>query len=198
MKKQVIGITGGIGCGKTIVMDILKKEYGASIILADKVGHDLMKPGEINYNGIIEKFGTGILSENGEIDRKKLGAIVFSNQEYLTALNNITHTNIVNEIENRIKILQREEEVPFICLESAILFDTPLYTFCDTIWYIYAREEVRIERLMSDRGYTKEYCKTVMDKQKKEEVYKDKSDLVIDNSESLENTLKQIKYVIEK
>ena len=99
MKKQVIGITGGIGCGKSVVMDILEKEYGAAVILADTVGHDLMKPGEVNYNRIIDYFGTDILSNDGAIDRKKLGAIVFGNQENLEALNQITHPNIIGEIK---------------------------------------------------------------------------------------------------
>ena len=167
MKKQVIGITGGIGCGKSVVMDILEKEYGAAVILADTVGHDLMRPGEINFKGIVERFGKEILADNGEIDRKKLGAIVFGNQDNLTALNQITHPNIISEIQNRIHNYLNSPDIPFVCLESAILLDTDLYKLCDTIWYIYAKEEVRIERLIAGRGYTEEYCKSVMAKQKK-------------------------------
>ena len=197
MKKQVIGITGGIGCGKSVVMDILAKEYGAAVILADSVGHDLMKPGAINYNGIVEKFGTEILLENGEIDRKKLGAIVFNNQDNLTALNQITHPNIIQETYNRIDNYMKDDNIPFVCLESAILFDTALYELCDSVWYIYANEPVRIERLMAGRGYTEEYCKTVMAKQKDETVYREKSDVIIDNSGCVEDTRKQIKHLIK-
>lgn len=197
MKKQVIGITGGIGCGKSVVMDILEKEYGAAVILADTVGHDLMKPGEINYKGIVEGFGKEILADNGEIDRKKLGAIVFGNQDNLTALNQITHPNIISEIQNRIHIYLNSPNIPFVCLESAILLDTDLYKLCDTIWYVYAKEEVRMKRLIAGRGYTEEYCKSVMEKQKKEAVYRDKSDVIIDNSGSVEETKAQLMNLLQ-
>ena len=196
MKKQVIGITGGIGCGKSVVMDILEKEYGAAVILADTVGHDLMRPGEINFKGIVERFGKEILTDNGEIDRKKLGAIVFGNQDNLTALNQITHPNIINEIRNRIQNYLNIPDIPFVCLESAILLDTDLYKLCDTIWYVYAREEVRIERLIAGRGYTEEYCKSVMAKQKEEAVYREKSDVIIDNSGSVDETKNKLKQVL--
>ncbi len=196
MKKQVIGITGGIGCGKSVVMDILEKEYGAAVILADTVGHDLMKPGEVNYNGIIDYFGTDILSNDGTIDRKKLGAIVFGNQENLEALNQITHPNIIGEIKRRIDCSLSNPSIPFVCLESAILLDTNLHELCDSIWYIYAREDVRIERLIAGRGYTKEYCKSVMAKQVNESLYREKSDVIIDNSGSVEETKEQLRAVL--
>ena len=197
MTKQVIGITGGIGCGKSVVMDLLEKEYGAAVILADTVGHDLMKPGAINYNGILERFGTDILLENGEIDRKKLGALVFGNQDNLNALNQITHPNIINEIQSRINTYLKDDAVTFVCLESAILFDTGLDKLCDTTWYVYANEKVRIERLMAGRDYTEEYCKTVMAKQTGEDVYREKSDIVIDNSGSVNDTRLQIKEILD-
>jgi len=196
MQKQVIGITGGIGCGKSVVMDILKKEYGAAVILADTVGHDLMKPGAMNYNGILKHFGNEILAEDGQIDRKKLGAIVFSNQDHLTALNEITHPNIIKEIQNRIQSYLSNPDVPFVCLESAILLDTDLYKLCDKIMYVYADEAVRLERLMAGRGYTKDYCQTVMAKQKDEGVYREKSHYVIDNSGSVEDTKLKIKEIL--
>ena len=196
MTKQVIGITGGIGCGKSVVMDLLEKEHGAAVILADTVGHDLMKPGAINYNGILERFGTDILLENGEIDRKKLGALVFGNQDNLNALNQITHPNIINEIQSRIDTYLKDDAVSFVCLESAILFDTGLDKLCDTTWYVYANEKVRIERLMAGRGYTEEYCKTVMAKQTGEDVYREKSDIVIDNSGSIDDTRMQLKEIL--
>ena len=196
MTKQVIGITGGIGCGKSVVMDLLEKEHGAAVILADTVGHDLMKPGAINYNGILERFGTDILLENGEIDRKKLGALVFGNQDNLNALNQITHPNIINEIQSRIDTYLKDDAVSFVCLESAILFDTGLDKLCDTTWYVYANEKVRIERLMAGRDYTEEYCKTVMAKQTGEDVYREKSDIVIDNSGSIDDTRMQLKEIL--
>lgn len=192
MKKQVIGITGGIGCGKSAVMNLLEQEYGARVLLADTVGHELMKPGGANYKGITEYFGTEILQENGEIDRKKLGERVFSCDAELAVLNQITHHNIIKEVKQRIQTGMEDDKVPFVCLESAILLTTDLARLCDQIWYIHAREDVRIERLIAGRGYTAEYCRSVMKKQEEENFYLKYAQVVIDNSGSVEETRQQL------
>lgn len=197
MKKQVIGITGGIGCGKSVVMEILEKEYGAFIILADTVGHDLMKPGAVNYNGIVKYFGKEILKENGEINRKQLGSIVFGDKEKLEALNEITHPNIITEIKNQINTGLANPDISLVCLESAILFESDLYKLCDTVWYVFANEEIRTRRLIAGRGYSEEYCRTVMAKQKGEEVYREKSHVIINNSGSVEETKAQLERLIK-
>lgn len=196
MKKQVIGITGGIGCGKSVVMSILEEEYGAYVLLSDLVGHELMVPGAVNYNGIVETFGTDILLENGEIDRKKLGSIVFGNPEKLVLLNSITHPNIMKEIRDRIDAALANPAYNMVCLESALLFETELADYCDQTWYVYADEQVRIERLIAGRGYTREYCVSVMNKQKNEEYYRKKANVVIDNSGDMCNTRAQIVFVL--
>lgn len=198
MKKQVIGITGGIGCGKSVVMSILEEEYGAYVLLSDLVGHELMIPGAVNYNGIVEAFGTDILLENGEIDRKKLGSIVFGNPEKLALLNSITHPNIMKEIRGRIDAALANPVYQMVCLESALLFETELADYCDQTWYVYADEEVRINRLIAGRGYTREYCVSVMKKQKNEEYYRKKANVVIDNSGDTCKTRSQIVFMMSK
>lgn len=198
MKKQVIGITGGIGCGKSVVMSILEEEYGAYVLLSDLVGHELMIPGAVNYNGIVEAFGTDILLENGEIDRKKLGSIVFGNPEKLALLNSITHPNIMKEIRGRIDAALAKPVYQMVCLESALLFETELADYCDQTWYVYADEEVRINRLIAGRGYTREYCVSVMKKQKNEEYYRKKANVVIDNSGDTCKTRSQIVFMMSK
>ena len=195
-KKKIIGITGGIGCGKSVVMDILEQEYKAYVILSDLVGHDLMKPGAVNYNGIVAAFGTDILLENGEIDRKKLGSIVFSDKEKLQILNGITHPNIFKETQRRIKEAVENPIYDMVCLESALLLETEFVDYCTEVWYIYADKEVRIERLIAGRGYTREYCETVMAKQKNEDLYREKSDVVINNSGSVEETRQEVKRIV--
>lgn len=196
MKKKVIGITGGIGCGKSVVMDLLQQEYGAAVLLADTVGHELMEPGKVNYEGILSKFGKEILRENGQIDRKKLGACVFSDESKLELLNQITHQNIIEEIKRRIQLGLEDPKVPIVCLESAILLTTDLAELCDEIWYVYAREEVRIQRLIAGRGYTEEYCKSVMEKQTPEAFYRERADVVLDNSGSVEATKEQLAQLL--
>lgn len=91
---KIIGITGGIGSGKTAVLDIMQRDYGAFIMEADALAHRLMEPGQISYNDIVEHFGRDILDEDSRIDRAKLSAVVFSDQKQLDILNSITHPNV--------------------------------------------------------------------------------------------------------
>lgn len=196
MKKKVIGITGGIGCGKSVVMELFKQEYGATVLLADTVGHELMEPGGVNYEGILARFGKEILREDGQIDRKKLGDCVFSDDSKLELLNQITHQNIIEEIKRRIQTGLNDPNIPFVCLESAILLTTDLANLCDEIWYVYAREEVRIQRLIAGRGYTEEYCKSVMEKQTSEEFYQKRADVILDNSGSVEETKQKLAQLL--
>lgn len=196
MNKKVIGITGGIGCGKSVVMDLLQQEYGAAVLLADTVGHELMEPGKINYEGILSKFGKEILNEDGQIDRKKLGACVFSDDSKLELLNQITHQNIIEEIKQRIQLGINDPKIPFVCLESAILLTTDLEKLCDEIWYVYAREEVRIQRLIAGRGYTEEYCKSVMEKQTPEAFYRERADVILDNSGNVDETKQKLAQLL--
>lgn len=196
MNKKVIGITGGIGCGKSVVMDLLQQEYGAAVLLADTVGHELMEPGKINYEGILSKFGKEILNEDGQIDRKKLGACVFSDDSKLELLNQITHQNIIEEIKQRIQLGINDPKIPFVCLESAILLTTDLEKLCDEIWYVYAREEVRIQRLIAGRGYTEEYCKSVMEKQTPEAFYRERADVILDNSGNVDETKRKLAQLL--
>ena len=95
---KVVGITGGVGSGKSVVMNILKEKYGAEVILADLVAHDLMEPGQQNYLDIVEAFGEGILAQDKTIDRPALAKVVFGNQKRLARLNAITHPNVKKEI----------------------------------------------------------------------------------------------------
>lgn len=192
MEKKVIGITGGIGCGKSVVMSLLKEKYHGAVLLTDLIAHDLMEPGQANYNAILDRFGKSILGAKEKIDRKKLGEIVFGNPDKLALLNSITHPNVLKETKRRIEAEKANPDIKVVCLESALLFNTPLEKFCDTIWYIYAREEVRIQRLMDGRGYTREHCLSVMEKQLSEKEFRQKADVIIDNSGTVEMTDKQI------
>lgn len=191
-KKKIIGITGGIGSGKSVVMSLLEEKCNACVLLTDLIAHDLMKVGEVNYNSILENFGTEILDDNKEIDRKKLGAIVFQDAEKLALLSSITHPNVVAETKKRANEALMDDAYQMVCIESALLFDTDLPAFCDETWYIYANQEVRIERLMAGRGYTREHCLSVIGKQKSEEIYKAQADVVVDNSGTIEETWQEI------
>ena len=95
---KVLGITGGIGSGKTLVLNILKENYNAEIIEADRLGHELMEPGRAVYNNVVSYFGRDILGKDDTIDRKKLGGIVFADKDKLRKLNELSHPVIRDEI----------------------------------------------------------------------------------------------------
>lgn len=205
--KIVIGITGGIGSGKTRVLELIKNHYDVLVIEADKIGHKLQEPDEEVYKKIVDTFGTGILVETEtdidqktdkniyqKIDRKKLGALVFTDESKLKLLNSIMHPAIHEYIE---KIICNECNKRLIFVEAAILTETSLVDLTDIIWYIYSDIDVRIERLEKYRGISKEKALNVIANQPDENDFRKKCDKIIDNSFSDENTLKQLKLAIK-
>ena len=189
----VLGITGGVGSGKSEVMNMLHDEFGGALILADLVGHDLMQPGEISYEQILARFGRQILDEKGNIDRKSLGAVVFADPEALKDLNQITHPNIHAEIVRRIEAFRQEGQVPFIALEAALLIEGGYEDILDQLWYVHVSEENRIKRLMEGRGYTREKSLSIMRQQLSEEEFFRHADVIIDNNGSLDETRESVK-----
>lgn len=197
-RKKVIGITGGTGCGKTVVMELLRDRFQAGLIIADRIGHELMEPGGQNYLGIVDYFGTGILAPDGSIDRARLSGIVFRDKGALEVLNRISHPNIEREILSRIEQMQREEDISFIALEAALLIECGYKRYLDELWYVYADEETRIRRLMEGRGYSEEKSRSVMNNQLREEEYIRSSDRLIDNSGSVEETYEKLRVMLEE
>lgn len=189
---MVIGITGGVGCGKSTVLNILEQDFGCYIIEADKVAHLLMEPKNPAYIEIVHFFGTNILSADTSIDRKKLGEIVFHDSEKLSLLNSIVHPAVKTYIVNQItKILQSDKNA-VIVIEAALLLEDHYDEICDEIWYIYTKEDVRIQRLRESRGYTEDKTRSIMKNQMSEEFFNKHCDKKVDNSNGIENTRKQI------
>lgn len=195
--KKIIGITGGVGSGKSEVLRILKEDFQAKIIIADQVAHDLMEPGNVNYKGIVAEFGTDILLEDKKINRKALGQIVFHNKEKLQRLNQLTHPNVDRQIQEIMKEA-REEDCHLIVCEAAILVGAGYEAMFDELWYIFTREEVRRERLKASRGYSDEQIDAMLSNQTSEEEFKRIADVVIDNSDTLERTKEQIRNRVQK
>ena len=197
-RKKVIGITGGTGCGKTVVMNILKDRFNAGLIIADLIGHELMAPGGANYKEIVKVFGEDILDEDGKINRPRLSKIVFSDKQKLEMLNQISHPNIEKAVVARLEEMQKDESISFIALEAALLIECGYMKYLDELWYVYADEETRIRRLMAGRGYSEEKSRSVMKNQLKKEEYLRHSDRLIDNSGSEEDTYEIIRLSLEE
>lgn len=188
-KPIIIGLTGGSGCGKTTVANILK-EFDAYIIDADKIAHKITEKAEKAYYEIIEAFGQEILTKEKHIDRKILGNIVFSNKDKLEILNSITHKYIIKEINEQINFAKNEKIFKYIVLDAPLLIETNLHKIVDTVWIIYADEQVRIKRLMNRDNTSKEIIKKRISMQTPFEHNKNFADFIIYNNEN--SNLKQI------
>ena len=195
---KVIGITGGIGTGKSTILNILEKDYGAYIVETDKLAHQLMSPGEKAYQSIVETFGEDILCDDRTIDRGKLGAIVFNDKEQLSQLNQIVHPAVKQHILCDIESKNKQGTVEYYVVEAALLIEAGYKEICDEMWYIYASQDVRIRRLIDGRGGDENKWLQVIANQSSEEYYRIHCDAVIDNGNSIEKTLVMIKELLKK
>ena len=189
---MIIGLMGGIGCGKSTVLNYLEQTYNAYIIEADKVAKEIMNPGNPVYNKIAYNFSEAI--RDGNIDRNILADIVFHDKEKLTLLNAITHPGTIDEIKSRI----RQADDNMIVIESAILPGSGLEEYCDELWFVYCELEERIRRLMKYRSYSREKCLEIIKNQPGDEEYNTYADEYIDNTYSENNTKEQIDIILQK
>lgn len=188
---KVIGITGGVGSGKSKVLNYLEKQYGAYICQADHVAWSLQEPGTTCYKKIVDVFGKEIVNEDGTIQRQKLGSIVFQNEEKRRCLNQIMHPAvkqyIVDDIQKR-----KSEQHAWYMIEAALLIEEHYDEICHELWYIYVNQELRRERLKASRGYSDEKIDAIMKSQLSEFMFRENCDRIIDNSGDFENTIRQI------
>lgn len=189
---MVIGVTGGVGAGKSTVLGILKKDYQAKLIIADDVAKELMEKGGASYDAVIEAFGKEILNEAGEIDRPKLSSIVFENEEKLKLLNSLTHPKVKEEILSRISAFYEEDKSQLIVIEAALLIEAGYEDILDSLWFVYVEKEIRIGRLMRDRAYTRDQANGIMSKQLSDEEFREHADFIVDNSGTLAETAAQV------
>ncbi len=194
---KIIGITGGVGSGKTQVLEYLNDKYGATICLTDEVAKRLQKKGGECYDAIVAHFGEEILDENGELNREKLGAIVFSDSEELAVLNSLVHPAVKAEVKREIRKEERKNTNLFI-LESALLIEDDYEEICDEVWYIHVDAEIRKKRLMYSRGYSERRVQNIIASQMKKKEYMKNCDRVIDNSSVFDETTIQLDKIIKE
>ncbi|MBQ7706195.1 MAG: dephospho-CoA kinase [Lachnospiraceae bacterium] len=192
---KILGITGGVGSGKSRILHELENEYGAYIIEADSLAHELMEPGMPIYIDVIKEFGKDILLSDEPycIDRKKLGNIVFNDENKLKKLNSIIHPAVKKDILRQIEFKRNEGKTPLFVIEAALLIQDGYKDICDEIWYIWVSREERIKRLEKQRGYTREKCISMFESQESDEYYKKYANFTINNENSYENSSKQLK-----
>lgn len=193
---KIIGITGGVGAGKTEILEYLNDKYGASICQTDKVAKKLQKKGGVCYDAIVEHFGRDILNEKGELDRSKLSDIVFSDPVQLEVLNRIVHPAVKSEVDRLIQQEERKNTNLFI-IESAILIEAKYGDICDELWYIYVEDTARRNRLYYSRGYDARKIDEIIAAQLPKDQFLKNCDRVIDNSGVFDETKIQLDEIIK-
>jgi len=193
-KMKFIGITGGVGAGKSEILKFIQKNYNARIILADEVAHELMKPGRACYLEIKKAFpGEDIFKSSGEFHPKKLAAVIFSSENKRQRLNGIVHPAVKEEILEIYRQELKKGKISYLILEAALLIEDGYDKICDRLWYIDTDRDVRRGRLKESRGYSDEKIDEIFASQLPREVYREHCSQVIDNNGTLEETIVKVR-----
>ena len=181
---KVIGLTGGIGSGKSTVASFMA-ELGAAVIELDNVAHEVMKPGSKVWRLLVDEFGNEIVNSRGVIDRSKLGQIVFNDSNALKRLTDITHPGVDKRIEEKLDEYRRSA-VDYVVLVAAVRLDTDKSSQVDEIWVTVAPEEVILKRLKNRSGFSEKESKARIVSQLPDKERVKHADVVIDTDCSLD------------
>lgn len=193
---KVIGLTGGVGCGKSTVAQIIKENYNAAVLIADDIGAMLMQKGQSCYEKIVAEFGADVLEEDGQLNRKKIAAIVFADNEKLMVLNGIVHPKVKDYIKNEIASIQKDNQKDYVFIESAIILESGYGDICDEFWYVSAPYEERVKRLKNARGYSDAKIQAIMENQKEEKQFAEQCSVILENDGKLEKICSQLKILL--
>ncbi len=189
----VIGITGGVGAGKSSVLKTLEEHCNCKIVLADDVGNKVKEPGQRCYTQMVALLGNEILNDDLTINRNKMAAKIFADSVILGQVNEIIHPAVEEYILNEICMEREKQEIDVFFLEAALLIEAGYVSYLDELWYIFSEKDVRIKRLKESRNYSHEKIQQIMDSQLSDAEFRKYADVVLDNSYDLEDTFTQIK-----
>lgn len=195
---KVIGITGGVGSGKSALLHAVEQEFSCRILLADDIANFLKEPGQPCFEPLCTLLGKEVLDEAGFIDKAKMAEIIFGDKTVLEKVNALVHPAVKKYLLDRIAEERKERNVDYVFVEAALFIEAGYRDMVDCLWYIFAKEEVRIERLKKNRGYTQDKIYNIMKKQLQEEAFRKAADAVIDNSGSLEKAMEQVRAELKK
>jgi phosphopantetheine adenylyltransferase/dephospho-CoA kinase len=181
----VIGLTGGIASGKSVVSAMLA-EHGAHILDADKVGHEAYAPGSACYNDVISAFGDDIVAPDREIDRRSLGSKVFGDPAQRRKLEGIVWPWMRETMKQRLDDL-RAQNVPVVVLEAAVLIEAGWQPLVDRVWLVTANRDIARERIISRNGLEAAQAEARIDAQLTNEERAQHADLIIENNRSLDD-----------
>jgi dephospho-CoA kinase len=185
------GLTGGVASGKSTVARMFE-ELGAKVIDADRIGHELLGSTQPPYNEIVRRFGKEVLDASGEIDRRRLGAIVFSDAAKLRELNAILHPRIIERVEAEAQRYRAQDPRAVILVDAALIFEAGIGSRFEKLLVAWCPPEMQIERLMAKAGLSRKKAEQRVAAQIPSDEKRRRADYVIDSSGSLEDTRKQV------
>jgi dephospho-CoA kinase len=192
----LVGLTGGIGSGKSTVAARLA-EHGVPVVDADLVAREIVAPGEPALADLVAHFGEGILTPDGSLDRAGLAAIAFADEEQRTALNAITHPRIAQRIADRLQRLD-DEGAELVVLDHPLLLESDPTGRVDTVVVVLAPEELRLTRLVQQRGLDEQDVRARMRAQLDDETRRARADHVIDNDDDLDTLVARTDALLER
>jgi dephospho-CoA kinase len=186
-RPYVIGVTGNIACGKSAVLAMLR-ELGAETIDADRLYHELISPGSPLWKALRDRYGDGIVADTGQIDRRALGSIVFSDPVALADLDRITHPAVIDAALHRINF----SPARVVAIDAVKLVQSGMADLCDQVWLVECGSPVQLERLVHRNGLSEEEARRRIAAQPPLEPVRSVADVVIDNSGPLDKTRRQV------
>ncbi|MCL2591849.1 MAG: dephospho-CoA kinase [Defluviitaleaceae bacterium] len=193
-QSKIIGLTGRSGSGKGVVSSIIE-EYCAKIIDCDKIVHELFRFDKNLKSELYNFFGCEIFDDNNYINRKKLGSIVFASKEKLDFLTKTTHRYVVKKVE---EIIKESSEYKYIVIDAPLLVEAGLHKISDTVWLVFASEEISLKRIVERDGISYENAKKRLDNQKSFEELKSYANVIIKNEKSVEELRIEIEEKIKQ
>lgn len=178
---RIIGITGGVGSGKSRILDYLSERRGATVIRLDDLGHEVMKKGAEAFDGVIAIFGRDVIRPDGELDRAAIATRILEDPAEKKRLEAVVLPCVREKTEKLIKE-HRDAGAALLIIESATLIETGYGEICDEVWYIYADIDTRVARLRRSRGYSDFRIYNTMANQMHEGEFRENADYIIDNS----------------
>lgn len=193
---KIIGITGGVGAGKSQILSYLESHYNCRLIRADEAAHMLQEPGQACYEHLVALLGKEVLNGDGTIDRKKMATIIFADKAILIKVNQIIHPGVKTYIKEQIAYEKARGEVDYFFIEAALLIEEHYDEIVDELWYVHADVEVRSRRLRESRGYSDRKIADIMKEQLGEAQFREHCQVVITNNGDLDETYHQINKVM--
>ena len=194
---RFIGITGGIGAGKSEILQYIRKHYKCEIYLADEVAHLVKEPGTKCFLQLVELLGEEIVGEDGQIDKAAMAAKIFVDEDTLEKVNAIVHPAVKEFLLDKLEKAKKSGKVELFFVEAALLIEGGYGPLVDEMWYVHADDTIRTERLRAARGYSDEKIAQIMKSQLSEEEFRKGADFVIDNSGRIEDSYQQIDKKLE-